>query len=160
MQHALAKILILILGISAIYGAIVFYFDWRIPRATASVLIHPAMVEKIKMVPYEDSSGETHYMTRSSFETPSEKLFSAATLFLAARRAGLKASDDENVTLLKKIVTITPREGTDLIGITVKRAPKEEAIRIATAIAEVGAERLQWVEDHQAEQALETPNEK
>ena len=50
-------------------------------------------------------------------------------------------SDDDNITLLKKITTATLRKGTDFIDITVKHAPKDQAIRIANAIAEAGAER-------------------
>ena len=48
---------------------------------------------------------------------------------------------DEAVTLLKKITTVTPRKGTDFVDITVKHSPKDQAIRIANAIAQVGVER-------------------
>lgn len=68
-------------------------------------------------------------------------------------------SDDESVTLLKEIATVTPREGTDFVDITVKTFPKEKAIRLANAIAEVGVERGAAIQKTRAKRALEALDE-
>ena len=68
-------------------------------------------------------------------------------------------SDDDNITLLKKITTATLRKGTDFIDITVKHTPAEEAIRIANAIAEAGAERKAQSEKNRTKRAFEALDE-
>jgi len=68
-------------------------------------------------------------------------------------------SDEENVRLLKKITTITPHEGTDFIDIIVKHSPREEAIRLANAIAQVGVERGATIQKNRAQRAIDALDE-
>ena len=73
-------------------------------------------------------------------ESPTEKFLSHKALLTVTQRIGLEMSE-KDLQLLKKNTTVTPRRGTDYIDITVKHSPREEAIRLANAIAEVGVER-------------------
>ena len=87
-------------------------------------------------------------------ESPTEKFLSHKALLTVTQRIGLEMSE-KDLQLLKKNTTATPRRGTDYIDITVKHSPREEAIRLANAIAEVGVEREAATEKKRAERALE-----
>jgi len=88
-------------------------------------------------------------------ESPTEKFLSHKALLTVTQRIGLEMSE-KDLQLLKKNTTVTPRRGTDYIDITVKHSPREEAIRIANAIAEVGVERAANTEKNRAKRFLET----
>lgn len=62
MRRPLPKILALTGTAFALYLATVLYLDWRIPRATVTIQIHPSMVISN---PYaQDETGPHQRMTR------------------------------------------------------------------------------------------------
>ena len=159
MKHPLTKFLILIAAVIALYFATLFYQDSQIPCATATVQLHPEYITPPKFIPFVDSNGATQYMSRSYYEYPFQMLTSAETLKLASQNFNLQMPLDETITYLKEVVTVEQLEGTNFIDITVKHAPKDQAIRIANAIAEAGAERQKSTEDNEAKRTLEALDE-
>jgi capsular polysaccharide biosynthesis protein len=136
--------------------AVFFYLDWRIPRATATVQIHPSI---IAISHGKNSDGTPHNMTRWFIESPTEKFLSAETLKLVIQKTDLFPNLDQGIRYLKKVTTAVPRKGTDFIDITVKHQPKEQAILLANTIAQVAAEHQKETEINRAGRALEALDE-
>jgi len=103
-----------------------YYLDSRIPRATATVQVHPDIFTDPNNY---ITTGPNHKFTSNDFA-------SSEILLAVSKRIELKKSDEDSLSLLKKITTITPVRGSDIVKITVKHSPREEAVQIANAIAE------------------------
>lgn len=62
---------------------------------------------------------------------------------------------DEEITNLKKKITIEPRQDSDLIDIIVKHESRHMAVSLANAIAKTTISRLRTTEQHRKERAIE-----
>lgn len=131
MKHPLAKFAATILLVSLIVAGTLFYLDYRIPRATATVHVHPEMI-----------SVKVRGFTSSYMENEYEIILSNETLIIAANALGIpKDQHNEAFLLIKKNTKTNPIRSTDFIEITVKNKDPAQAAKIANAIAEAYAQR-------------------
>lgn len=136
-RFLLGLTLILVLGLS-----IVAYLDYRIPRATATVQVHPLTI------------------SQSHMEDEFQAILAHETLSLAATLLEIeKPHQDKAIKNMKENVTLGPIRGTDLITITVKDPEPKSAIATANAIAEAYSQRREATEKIRAQRALEALDE-
>lgn len=142
MKPRLTKILIFAVVLSTICVATLFYLDWRIPRATATLQVHPSLIPA-------SANGRMYsgYM-ESEFETA----LSDETLTIASHSLGLTEAAIPN---LKKQLTVTPIRGSDFIKITAKDKLPKQAAKIANAVAEAYVQRRSAVSTARAKKAIE-----
>jgi uncharacterized protein involved in exopolysaccharide biosynthesis len=149
MKHPLTKILILTGLTVAIYAATVFYLDSRIPRATATIQVHPTILSR--------NTGDSHgrLISRHYMESEFESILSEPTLAAAATLLGIEEKNHPEAILSMKenVITASVRE-TDIITITAKDPDPEKAVKIANAIAEAYAQRRAFAEEDRAKRAL------
>jgi len=130
--------------------AILFYLDWRIPRATATVQVHPTMISYHPTGPIYSSYMENEFETILALET----------LKMAAE--SLEISEevrDDALILMHKNIIAAPVRGTDFIEITVKDQDPKNAAKIANAVAEAYAQRRATTENERSKRALEALDE-
>lgn len=145
MKHPLLKILTLIGVALIIYAATVFYLDWRIPRATATVQVHPTLS------PFSGAGLRPRPYMESQYETA----ISNETLVIATQLLGIQENHQRAALLLmKKNVEEKPVRGTDFIAITAKYPDHDEAVRVANAVAEAYLQRRTSVENSRTNTAL------
>lgn len=143
-RFLLGLTLILVLGLS-----VTAYLDYRIPRATATVQLHPSILAL-------HPAG----VTRSYMENEFEAILAHETLSLAASLLEIeKSHQDKAVQNMKENVTTAPIRGTDFITITAKDLDPQKAIDIANAIAEAYAQRRAKSKKIRAECALQVLDE-
>lgn len=145
MKRPLAKIVILAVIALTIYAAAIVYLDSRIPRATATVQVHPEMITR-----------NPNRKTSSYMEHEYEIILAQETKRLAATLLGIeKNQQTEAIQLMDKNITTAPVRGTDFITITAKYHDPQQAVKIANAIAEAYAQRRALAESNRAKTALE-----
>lgn len=124
--------------------ATVFYLDSRVPRATATVQVHPARF-----------ASNAIGMTRSYMENEYEIILAQETRRLAATLLGIEKNQQaEAIQLMGENITTAPVRGTDFITITAKYPDPQQAAKIANAIAEAYAQRRSTAERDRAERAI------
>ena len=129
--------LILVTGL-----AIFAYRDSQIPRATATVQVHPSMIPT--------SYSENEY----------EFIVSKETLAAAADLLGIeKSQQPAAIKLMDENVTTSAVRGTDFITITAKYPDPQQAINTANAIAEAYVQRRAESENRRAQRAIEALDE-
>jgi len=149
MKGPLLKItaLALIAGLTLI--GVHYYLDFRIPRATAIIQVHPSLISTSQ---HSQSGIISRKYMESEFETP----LSQETLTQAAIALGISEDKREEALLsMKKNVTASPLRGADFIKITAKDEDQKQAARVANAIAEAYMQRRLESEISRAKGALE-----
>lgn len=146
MKRLLATLVKLVVFACLATAAVLFYLDWRIPRATATVQVHPLQL----CIP---PGGVLH---RSYMESEFETIESEETLNMAANALGIENGHRRKaLILMKKNMEAKPLRGTDFIEITVKDQDPAQAVKIANAIAEAYAQRRASAESDRFKRALE-----
>ncbi len=135
--------------------AIIAYRDSQIPRATATLQVHPSMIA-INI----ESNSNGRQMTRHYMESEYQTIPSKETLALAATLLGIEENQQaEAIQLMDKNVTTAPIRGSDFITITAKYPDPQQAINTADAIAEAYVQRRTETEVSHANRALEALDE-
>jgi len=140
------SLLAVILLASAI--GIPWYLDARIPRATAVVQVHSDIIPPPSKTFSRGRDG-------NFFETiVSGETLKRALKNLRSDNAEKKALTDGVIESLREKISAKPRRGTDFIEITAKHESKDEAIRIANAVAQAFLQRQNDIDRDRAKRAL------
>ena len=126
-------------------------------ESTSVVQIHPSMIA-ITPIGNSGSMNPGALMTRSYMENEFETIIAPETLKMAAESIELPtrwSMDIESVvSILKGVVTTTPRRGTDFIEINVRHGKPDDAKAIADAVAKAYMDRRKGAEVDRAQRAL------
>jgi hypothetical protein len=130
--------------------AFIYYLDWRIPRATATVQVHPLW----------STSPSNGFMTSDYMENEFEAILSKETLTMAAESLGISEDErDEALILMKKSIVTAPVRGSDFIEIIVKDQDPKKAAKVANAVAEAYAQNRAASANDRSKRALKALDE-
>lgn len=119
------RIIYILVTLSLICGAALFYLDSRIPRATATLQVHPT--------PLPTAAGKLYSGHMEGFF---HLILSPETMNLAADRLNIPQQDRaEVIAQMTKNVTAKPLRGTDFFEITAKDPDRKQAAKIANVVA-------------------------
>jgi hypothetical protein len=145
MKHPITNCTKIIFASCFLIAGILCYLTWPLPRATATIQIHPSFIA----IP---SNGHSHsgYM-----ENECKIILSNEALTIAANTLAIpKDQHNEAFLLIKKNTKTNPIRGTDFIEITVKNKAPDQAAKIANAIAEAYAQRRAEMTNARAKKIL------
>ena len=149
-----AQTRLLALALTALGIGIASYLDSRIPRATAVVEIHPAAQIPARPATFsrEGPSGLFNFILAPETLRMALEQLQRETV----ENPIITASDIES---LAKNLQAEPRRGTDFIEITVKDESRENAVRLANAVARAFIERFNQAHSERNQRILEALDE-